>query len=434
MSLPGVTLGLILVTLSAAAAQETRNRTPADFEAAIASFTAALEAEKAGDRAGYRQGIERAVDRLADPTRLVYRLAGARLATGDRAGALDALRRQIDAGFVRDPRADDQFAALTADAGFLVEMARMEALAEPVVTSRELFQLAERQALFEGIAHDPLTGHLFFSSVHRRKVVRRKANGELSDFVASGAHDLAAALGLALDAERRTLWIVSAGLPQASGLAEELRDRSALLAVDLDSGELRRRIEAPDEKHWWNDLVLGSDGSIYVSDPGAAAISRIDANGALGTVVENAGLRSPGGLALSADERSLYVADWSNGMARVDLSDATVTWLAPPAGSTVLGIDGLRRVGSDLIAIQNGITPHRITRFRLAPDGRSLAQAELLERAVPGWDEPTLGTVVDGALVYVGNSQWPSFGGDGLTPDAANLSPTVIRRLPLGGR
>jgi len=87
-----------------------------------------------------------------------------------------------------------------------------------------------------------------------------------------------------------------------------------------------------------------------------------------------------------------------------------------------------------LIAIQNGVAPHRIQAFTLSRDGRALRSAETLERAVPGWDEPTLGVVMDGALVYVSNSQWPKFGDDGATPERSTLEPTVVRRLPLGRR
>ena len=168
-----------------------------DFDAAMAAFNEAMAAQKAGDAAGYRHGLERAAARLADPARLLYRLAGARLAAGDRAGALAALALQVDAGFVRDPRGDEAFAALAGDPEFLALMARMDALGEPVVASTEIFLLPERDALFEGIARHPFNESLFFSSVHRRKVVQRLADGTVRDFVAPGAHGLAAALGLA---------------------------------------------------------------------------------------------------------------------------------------------------------------------------------------------------------------------------------------------
>jgi sugar lactone lactonase YvrE len=262
-------------------------------------------------------------------------------------------------------------------------------------------------------------------------VIRVSPDGEGTDFVKPSAHGLAAALGLAVDEQRKLLWIVSAGLPQAKGLTDAERDRSALLAVDFDTGELRRRIEAPPGKRWWNDLVIARDGAVYVSDPGSASIARVAVDGAVTTVVEGRGLRSPGGLALATDERVLYVADWTNGLAAVDLASGELAWLAPPSGATTLGIDGLRRHGDDLIAIQNGVPPHRITRFTLAPGGRSLASAELLERDVPGWDEPTLGVLAGNALLYVANSQWPKFGDDGATPDPSNLVPTVVRQLAL---
>ncbi|MND02638.1 hypothetical protein D3C83_220970 [compost metagenome] len=57
---------------------------------------------------------------------------------------------------------------------------------------------------------------------------------------------------------------------------------------------------------------------------------------------------------------------------------------------------------------------------------------QTLERAVTGWDEPTLGVIVDGALYYVATSQWPRYGEDGKpTGDPAALPFTTIRRLDL---
>lgn len=433
--------GLLLLasTVALATAGSTTSPAPADPRAAEAPFEAALAAKERKDFVAYRDGIERAAAALPDATRLLYRLSSARLLAGDRAGAIEAFRRQVDAGLFRDPRPDPEFAPLVDDPAFRVELARLDRLEEPIVASVEEARLAEKDLLVEGLAHDPLHGSLFFSSVHRRRILRRAANGDVTVFAELAGKLPGSPLGLAVDVVRRRLWVATAGLPQGAGLPESEKDRGAIAAFDVDSGALVESAAPAGEPHLFNDLTLARDGTVYASDPRTHAIyRRVPGRGAgLELVLRSEALASPGGLALSADEQRLYVADWTHGLAAVDLTTRELRWLAPPAGSTVLGIDGLARAAraarSDcaLVAIQNGVRPHRITRFELAPDGRSLTSATLLERAVPGWDEPTLGVVAGDALLYVANSQWPRFGEDGTTPAAESLSQPTIRRLPL---
>ena len=407
--------------------------TAADPAAAEKLFEQALAAHERKDWPTYRDLLQQTIARLPDPSRLLYRLAAARLLAGDPGGALDALNLQVDAGIDRDPGNDPEFAALAGDPGFAKLRERMAALRTPLVASTVAFTLPERDLLTEGIAHDPATGDFFVASVHRRKIVRRKSAGTVSDLFPSGAHGAAAILGLALDPERHLLWAISAGLPQAAGLPEPERKRSALLTFDPMNGAWKRKVESPPGDHLWNDLELAPDGAVYVSDVSTLSVVKITPDGQITTVVEGHGLRSPGGLALSADGKTLYVADWAYGLATVDLATGGLAWLAPPPGATVLGVDGLRRDGNALIGIQNGVAPARITRFELAPDGRSIVSAKLLERGVPGWDEPTLGSLVGRDLFYISNSHWPRFADDGSAPPAADLDEPAIRRLPLDG-
>ena len=412
-----------------------------DLTGAMQAFTAGLDAKERRDFVHYRAGIERAVELLPDPSRLLYRLAVARLLAGDAPGAVAAFSRQVEAGVFRDPRQDADLAALLPDPRFQEALARLDSLPAPVRASSVAIELPVRD-LIEGIAHDPQSGSFFFSSVPQRKVLRRTKDGQVSDFVPSGSHGLLSALGLAVDARNRRLWVVSAGLPQTAGLKKFERKKSALLAFDLDTGAWQQTIEAPPGDRAWNDLELAADGSIFVTDPEAKALLRVKPDGGILTLLAGESyLGSPGGLALSADGRLLYVADWSNGLGVFDLeapatgaagAGARWSWMRPPPDSTVLGIDGLRRQGNRLIAIQNGVTPPRILSLELAADGRSLVAAKTLEKNLPEWDEPTLGVVVDGAFYYIANSHWPSFPGDESAPtDTAKLQPTAVRRLPL---
>lgn len=423
--------------VAAAPAAAAEARPTADLAGAMQAFAAGIDAKDRKDFAAFRAGMERAVELLPDPARLLYRLAVSRLLAGDAPGAVAAYARQVDAGIFRDPRKDPDLAPLLPDPRFQAALARLDALKSPIAASSPAFELPERD-LIEGIAHDPRSGAFFLSSVVQRKIVRRTKDGKVSDFVPSGAHGLLSALGIAVDAEHRRLWVVSAGIPQTRDLKVDDRKKSALLAFDLDSGAWLRTVDAPPGDRSWNDLELAADGSVFVSDPAAKALLRVKPDGGILTLLAGEEhLGSPGGLALSADGRLLYVADWTNGVGVLDLEapaadKARWTWMRPPPDSTVLGIDGLRREGNRLLAIQNGIAPPRILSLELAADGRSFVAAKILERNLPEWDEPTLGVVADGAFWYVANSHWPSFPGDDSAPtDVTKLSPTAVRRLPL---
>jgi hypothetical protein len=425
-----IAAGLLVAALAPPAPGATVPPPAADLAAAEAEFAAGLEARKSGDLEAYRARIERAAELLPDNSRLLYRLAGARLLDGDAAGALAALGAQVDAEIFRDPRSDPDFAKLTGDPAFAEVMIRMERLKEPRVASTVAFEAPERDLLVEGIAYDPASKAFFLSSVRQSKIVRRDADGRWTRIDAFPT-TAGSPLGLALDASRRRLWIAAAGLPHGGAPADRL-NRGGALAIDVASGKIAVAPSPLEEGKTANDVVVAGDGGAFYSDPGAKAVVRVAANGSRSTLVAGNGLRSPGGLALSADGKLLYVADWTNGLAVVEVASGALAWIRPPKGATTLGIDGLLREGDSLIAIQNGVNPPRIARFALAADGRSLASGTTLERAVGAWDEPTLGVVVDGELHYVATSQWASYGEDGKpTGDPASLPFATVRKLDL---
>jgi sugar lactone lactonase YvrE len=142
-------------------------------------------------------------------------------------------------------------------------------------------------------------------------------------------------------------------------------------------------------------------------------------------------LLSAQGLALSPDERRIYVADYSRGVVLVDLVARTASLL--PAIDTVLalGIDGLYSHEGALIGIQNGVQPHRIVRLDLSQDGARLLRSITIERAHPSYVEPTLGTLVGRELYFMANSQWELFGDDGRVAHPDSLKPPVVLRLRL---
>ena len=108
-----------------------------------------------------------------------------------------------------------------------------------------------------------------------------------------------------------------------------------------------------------------------------------------------------------------------------------VSVFAPPDDVTLLGIDGLACYGDDLIAVQNGVRPHRVVRFVVNAAADGVERAEVLEANHPRFEEPTLGTVVGDTYFYVANSPWNRFDRDGNLPEAATLKAPVILKIEL---
>jgi hypothetical protein len=105
-----------------------------------------------------------------------------------------------------------------------------------------------------------------------------------------------------------------------------------------------------------------------------------------------------------------------------------------PPDLSLNGIDGLVLHERSLIAIQNGIIPHRVVRLDLAPGGLAIAKASILEMNHPDFDEPTLGVVVDGALYFSADSQGQKFLDEKRPITASEMRDAVILKLPLPPR
>ena len=98
-----------------------------------------------------------------------------------------------------------------------------------------------------------------------------------------------------------------------------------------------------------NDLVLDSKGRIYFTDPRYVgseprelehrAVYRIDTDGKVVEVTHE--VEKPNGIALSPDEKTLYVADHNNGSDRIDSAGPKPTKGAMKIYAYPLGGDGL---------------------------------------------------------------------------------------------
>jgi hypothetical protein len=388
----------------------------------------AWAARAKGDLPAAMGALRRALGVVPGDPAALFTLAQYTLRSGDRDGALGLLDTLADLGAGYHPCVSPLFARLADHPGYAALLAKLDRLEPPVVRSHPAFTLHEPDLFPEGIACDPRDGTLYVSSVLKRKVVRVRPDGRVEDFVGPGQAGLLGALGLRVDVRRGLLWVAASNWPTSPQEA----NRSGVWAFDLAGGRLAGRWLLPDStQHGLNDLALDRAGNVYVTGTGDGAIYRTPGpGGELETFLPPGTFRAPNGIAVSSDDRTLYVATAGRGITAVDLRTKAIAGVAVPAGVVTVGIDGLYARGRTLIAVQNGIGRPRVVRYFLRSP-REIARMEVLERRHPSYDEPTTAAIWKDRLFYVPNSHLDHTDANGALVPADSLSDPVILVLSL---
>jgi sugar lactone lactonase YvrE len=399
--------------------------------ASRAEYRQAMQAYKEQNVDGFLEHARRAAELRPDHGGVMYALASAYAIAGDTDQALGALGRFAALGYFADVAADSDLTRLRGAPGFERVRRQIEANERSVVKSTVAFSIPEPDLLTEGIAYDAVTRRFFVGSVHHRKILQVDRDGRATEFVGSGQDSLWAPLGMRVDSARRVLWVAAAAVPQMLGFDSAQDGRSGLFRYDLGSGRLTGRFLIPHDSvgHLLGDLTVARSGDVYASDSRAPIVWRLRAGiDSLEPFVRSPLILSAQGLALTSDERALYLADYARGILRIDLASRSALLIPRRPNVLAIGIDGLYLVGNRLIGIQNGMEPHRVVALSVSARGDSLIGLEVLERRHPAHAEPTLGVMVGRELYYIANSQWERFGETGTVERPDELAfPTVLR-------
>ena len=295
--------------------------------------------------------------------------------------------------------------------------------AEVIAASEVIALVPAEQLLVEG-AGRTLSGKVIAGSIHSSTVSIRDGDGTWKHLSGLGGD----AFGpMVRDANAESFWL-SSGAPDLNTF-----DRDAfhgVMLVEIASGEVTVRLRAPRDG-FPSDIALDSRGMVFASDPFNGAIYFGQAQDSdLKTLIPPGTFRSPQGLAVSEDAARLYVSDYRYGIAIIDLETLEVSRLASDIPVILDGVDGLWRHGNELIAVQNGTSPMRISAFMLSEDGNRVVAHRVLEQLHPEWTEPLSGSIDGDSLIYVGNGQWDRFV-EGQLVEGKQPVATAIRRLPL---
>ena len=351
----------------------------------------------------------------------MFNLALANVLNGNPEAALAILNDLLDSGIDFAVAGMDEFAPVTALPGWDAYERGAESLHEPIGRADVALQSDRDRFVPEGIAIGA-DGSFYLGSIRRGLLLR-------DDDVISDRQGHWSVFGMRFH-DDGSLWFASAAVPQFEGVAED-NGKTGLFRLDVDSGEITRAAILPqfEFEQVLGDLVIAGE-NIYTTDSLTGAVYRYDiGEDAYTAIVERGELGSPQGLVLDATGDHLYVADYIGGLYRISLSDGAMQKLRVPSGMTDYGIDGLYRHGNKLVAIQNGIRPHRVTAFELDDDGLSIRRGWTLVANLPEFDEPTLGVVRGDDLYFVANSHWNRFDRDNRLPEG--LTGPIILKLSL---
>ena len=396
----------------------------------VERFKAGTAAYQAKDYARMEAELREALKlRPAHPT-ATYNLASALALRGQGDAAVETLDGLARMGLVFDPGADADFAALKGQRDIAAVRRAFARNAEPRGAAERRFRLASPTFIPEGLAYDRERRHFYVGSVHERRIQRVLRDGSEVDFVKPDP-GLWAVLGMATDAKRDLLWAATAAIPEMRDAQEADLGRTALVAYRLKSGEPVHRFVLDDGPgpHLLGDVAV-HDGTVYATDTRAGLLYALDPDaGTFRALTQPGALASPQGLVPSRDGDHLYVADYTQGLFRYTLKDGALRRLEVARDISVYGIDGLARYRDELVAIQNGIRPHRVVRLQLGDGGTRVRRARVLASSLEAFDEPTLGVVVDDDFYFVANSQWNRFDSKHELPAASDLRAPVIMRV-----
>mgnify|MGYP003681890089 CR=1 FL=1 len=340
-------------------------------------------------------------------------------------GVLEQVEWLSARGYVFSEEAQEQLGALY-EGDQAVRLGSAFATAAPAVTtSSPAGGVPEEIRLPEASLWDAAEGRMFTTTIVSRGLFVIELDGDWREVPIDGAGSLA---GIVLDAPRDLIWVGSGVVDQTPEPETAFR---GVIALDRTTLEERRRVPAP-EGVTISDIAVGPDGTIYGSDPiGGAIYSATTADTVMQPFIAPGTFRSPQGIAVRDDNSAFYVSDYRYGLAQVMISSRAVYRMGAVEPMLLDGVDGLWLHGNQLIAVQNGLNPHRITAFELDARVGVIASHRILERANPEWTEPLGGVISGDTLYYIGTGQWDLYGEAGGLREGMSARPSQIRTLQL---
>lgn len=376
---------------------------------------------KADTPAEYRASLDFCSEVLGDyPDHPVITYLTARLnaQNGNDDRALELLVKATELGYTtklpsRNPHQlnDTAFSKIRNSEKFKKIISALELAEVPVHNSDVAFILSENGLLPDGITYDPVHNLFYFGSETKKKIISADPNGNCRDFTTEEQDGLGLLVGMEIDPERRTLWVCS-----------YKKGDQALFKYNIDSGSLINKYVLPPDgtARNFNDLTVHQNGDVFISTPFEKAVYTVSHDtDSLKLFFRSDLIVEPGGITLSDNENSIYLADYALGIFKIDISTKSINRVTSGPGFSLYGIDGLYYKDNHLFAVQRGL--NQVCRFELNNKGTHINSVFVFERNGPYLYKPTTGVITDNHFYFLADP----------TGRSEKVAGTIIMKAPL---
>jgi hypothetical protein len=235
-----------------------------------------------------------------------------------------------------------------------------------------------------------------------------------------------------VDASKKVLWACSSPMLEMENYDSTVQ--SGVFKYDIKSGKLvAKYLPGVDKKKFvFGDLYLSNKGQVFVSDSENNIVFIVnEQTGKLDEFFSSDQFWNLQGVTSSDDGKYLFIADYVKGIFRLELATKSLIQLTSDIEISLKSIDGLTFYKNTLIAIQNAVTPMRVTRYTLDPSMSKVTGYTIIDRGHQAFNEPTIGCLSGNDFYYVANSLWSGYGKDHQLKPVDQLQEVIILKAAL---
>ncbi len=280
---------------------------------------------------------------------------------------------------------------------------------KPAGVGMPVFTLQGNPADFASIAWDPSREKFLVGTLEKGEMLAVTDTGELEVLIGAGKdYGLWSITGLAVDPERKRLWVSSAAMTAYSGFSDSDKNRGALVEFNLESLELIGRYELPKDSlvHEIGSVAVTDNGTVYVIDRAAPIVYRkAPGENQLYPFFSSPELVELTDIAVVPDDSRLFISDAAKGVMVIDPVAEQAAFLSGAESINLAGAMGIEFRQGQLFVVQGAYTPQRVVRLALdSVSGSVVESISPMANALEFFNQPGVGAIRSNDLFYFANT------------------------------